>query len=395
MARRLGSRRRNQNQSPCLLYSSAAGDPAPYGSATLRRLSTGQLRRVALPDPPLRGRFVVGSSHGWLATADERSDLLLVNPLTGAQIALPSPLTIKNVRGRYSTDGALQGFDLMELNLETQDCDAKTYDKDLPLDEGRFYFYVRVAMSGDPSSSAGNNNSCVVVILHMPRNHVSFARVGDTRWTWIDMDWRCNDYTDVFYDDSDGLFYAVVDTGDVHTIDLNGTSPVVKEILRPITSEVSCYNKYIVRAPWGDILQIWRYDYDKAANCKDGRDERRTLRLEVYTVDVAEQKLTEITDLQDHVLFIGFNTPLFVPAKDDYPMLTPNCVYATEDSMSHIYCSKFGPHQLAVFNMTDGTCTDLFQDDRNSWLQWPLPIWIRPSFSQDRYLMWMFKANTS
>ncbi|CAO2180101.1 unnamed protein product [Urochloa humidicola] len=119
LARQLGSRYRNQ--SPCLLNADVVNPGAP----TLRALSTGQLRRrIALPDPPLRARFVVGSSHGWLATADERSDLLLVNPLTVAHIALPSPLTIKNVRGRYTSDGALHGYELLELNLDTQDCDA-------------------------------------------------------------------------------------------------------------------------------------------------------------------------------------------------------------------------------------------------------------------------------
>ncbi|GJN05416.1 hypothetical protein PR202_ga23039 [Eleusine coracana subsp. coracana] len=107
VARRLGSRGRNQ--SPCLLY--ADRDRGP-NEATLRRLSTGQLRHVVLPDPPLRSRFLVGSSHGWLATANERSELILVNPINGDQIALPLPLTIKNVRGRYKADGVLEGWSI-------------------------------------------------------------------------------------------------------------------------------------------------------------------------------------------------------------------------------------------------------------------------------------------
>ncbi|GJN32020.1 hypothetical protein PR202_gb20489 [Eleusine coracana subsp. coracana] len=279
VACRLGSRGRNQ--SPCLLY--ADRDRGP-NEATLRRLSTGQLRHVALPDPPLRSRFLVGSSHGWLATANERSELILVNPINGDQIALPLPFTIKNVRGRYNADGVLEGYDLLDLDLATRECNTQAEPDYLTLEEGRFYFYVRVVMSADPSS--GN---CIVMILHMPYATVSYARVGDENWTWIDVDQRCCQYNGFFYNDSDRLFRGIRQTGELHTIDLNGPVPVVKSILRPITSLVD-NDRYIVQAPWGDILQVWRYGHcDRTI----GNDGRWTARHKVYTVDLEEQKLVE------------------------------------------------------------------------------------------------------
>ncbi|TVU21156.1 hypothetical protein EJB05_30780, partial [Eragrostis curvula] len=363
VARRLGPC--SSNRSLCLLYSSKDGDA---NTATLFRLSNKKLYRVALPDPPLGSCFVVGSSGGWLAIADERSELLLVNPITRAQIALPSPLTIKNVRGCYTLDGVLDGYRLHELDLENQDCDTQIEPDDLTPEQVRFHFYLRVVMSADPSS--GN---CIVMIQHMPRNQLSFARVGDAEWTWISVDQRCCDYNGFFYNDSDGLFYAVRVTGEVHAIDLNGPSAVVKVILKPITYLIDNY-KYIVQAPWGDILQVWRYDEFIT------EDEKKTLKLKVYMVDQVKQRLVEIKNLKEHVLFIGFNTPFFLPAKD-YPMLTPNCIYFTEDSMDYIYCHKFGPRQVAVFNMEDGSFTDL-SPGSNSWQNWPLPIWITPSYSQ-------------
>jgi hypothetical protein len=84
----------------------------------------------------------------------------------------------------------------------------------------------------------------------------------------------------------------------VHTtIDLNGPVPLAKSILRRITSFLD-NSKYIVQAPWRDILHFSRYDdYD-----------RWTARNKVYTVDLAEQKLVEIDNLRDYVLFVGFNT---------------------------------------------------------------------------------------
>ncbi|KAL6627792.1 hypothetical protein ACP70R_031518 [Stipagrostis hirtigluma subsp. patula] len=362
-ALRLG-RHGRKNQSPCLLY--ASGDHSP-SEATLRSLSTGRLCRIGLPDPPLRRRFVVGCSHGWLATADERSHLLLVNPITGAQVALPPPLTMKNVRGRYTTEAILEGYHVLELDLDARDCNMQAEPFNPTLEDGSFYFYSRVAMSADPSS--GN---CIVMIMHVPGNYLSFARVGDTHWTWIDIDEKCCLYHDMFYNDDDGLFYAIRNFGEVHTIDLNGPSPVMKVILKcPVRSD---YRKYIVQAPWGDILHVWRHERRiKGA-------EYRAAKLKVYMMDLAEQKLVEMKNLQGHALFIGLNSSFFVSARD-YPFLMPNCIYLT-DHMYFIHDYRVGSRQLVVFNMEDGSFTDLFPDS-NSWLNGSIPVWIRPSYTHD------------
>lgn len=207
-------------------------------------------------DPTLRSCFIAGSSHGWLVIADERSNLLLVNPITRAQIVLPPAVTIKNVQGCYTAEGVLDSYTLLDLDLdlETQGCNLQACTCDLSLEEGRFFFYWRVAMSADPSS--GN---CIVMILHMPEKHISFTRVGDTQWTWINVHPDCFDYCDVFYNDSSGLFYAMRRSGEVHTIDVNGPYPVVKVILNPMTRSRDS-SRYIVQAPWGAILQVWRND---------------------------------------------------------------------------------------------------------------------------------------
>jgi hypothetical protein len=77
------------HQSPCLVYSATDRD---HGTATLHYLNTDKLYHVVtLPDPAFRSRYVMGSSRGWLVTADERSNLILLNPVTGAQIVMPPP----------------------------------------------------------------------------------------------------------------------------------------------------------------------------------------------------------------------------------------------------------------------------------------------------------------
>lgn len=92
---------------PCLLYS--ARDDGDASAATLYSPSSGgKAFKVRLPDPPLRSRALVGSSHGWLAAADEASNLHLVNPLTGAQVALPPVTALYHVESSVDEQGSLE-----------------------------------------------------------------------------------------------------------------------------------------------------------------------------------------------------------------------------------------------------------------------------------------------
>ncbi|KAF6988173.1 hypothetical protein CFC21_005743 [Triticum aestivum] len=81
-------------QTPCLLYASEADGE---NVASLYSLAEKRVYKLTLPDPPIRTRHLIGSSNGWLVTADEKSELHLFNPITGQQIALPSAITKKYI----------------------------------------------------------------------------------------------------------------------------------------------------------------------------------------------------------------------------------------------------------------------------------------------------------
>ncbi|KAM0924428.1 hypothetical protein ACQ4PT_004852 [Festuca glaucescens] len=239
-------------ESPCLVYSAADRDD---GMATLHHLSTDRLYHVALPEPAFRSRYVMGSAHGWLITADERSNLILVNPITGAQIAMPPPETMPNVELRYGEeDGNPDGYNLLYVDTLPHNFDPEPKPYGLSLEQARFCLYTRVALSGDPSTG-----SCIAVRVHLPHHLLSYARIGDTKWTWVDTHEECKCYVDVCYDSRDGLFYALRGCGDVHTIDLHGPSPLVNIVYKH-RGDYTTDSKYIVRAPWGDYFQIWRWD---------------------------------------------------------------------------------------------------------------------------------------
>ncbi|XBI62841.1 hypothetical protein VPH35_043379 [Triticum aestivum] len=61
-----------QRQTPCLLYTSeSAGERV----ACLYSLLEKRSYKLTLPEPPIRSRYLIGSSNGWLVTADERSEM--------------------------------------------------------------------------------------------------------------------------------------------------------------------------------------------------------------------------------------------------------------------------------------------------------------------------------
>ncbi|CAL9178609.1 unnamed protein product [Musa hybrid cultivar] len=58
----------------------------------------------------IRRRICIGSSHGWLITVDESSNMHLMNPLTGAQFPLPPVTTLPFVAAVRDSQGRVTGL---------------------------------------------------------------------------------------------------------------------------------------------------------------------------------------------------------------------------------------------------------------------------------------------
>ncbi|VAH13251.1 unnamed protein product [Triticum turgidum subsp. durum] len=158
-----------RNQLPCLLY--ACRDSAADG-AVVRCPFTGDSVQVPLPLPPLTRHSTVGSAHGWLVTADEASNLHLLNPITGAHAALPPIATLHHVESCADAEGRLMYNVFDRGDPEPTPLDAR---------EARDCMYHRVTLSCSPSAGS----ACIVLLVHMPVGELSYARLGDERWTWI------------------------------------------------------------------------------------------------------------------------------------------------------------------------------------------------------------------
>jgi hypothetical protein len=303
-------------QPPCLLYASDALGP---GAAALHCPSTGATLQIPYPRGPLACRPLLGSGHGWLVTADEASDLHLLNPVTGDQVALPPITALHHVERGANEDGDpvyLVYENLPEYNYSERRFVVDTEPTILPVDRAHEFMYYRVVLSASPSAG----RACVVLLLHMPRGEVSFARLGDDRWTWVapgDDDTGLPSrygYHGAVYSAAHGLFYLLRLDASMYSLDLNGPSPVARKVLNYLPKSVD-RTKYLIQTPAGDILQVWRLkDYidsstpvhfppDYVDDGERGMDpclEHNTIEMQLYKVDLHRQRAELIKSLPEY-----------------------------------------------------------------------------------------------
>ncbi|EEC70550.1 hypothetical protein OsI_01695 [Oryza sativa Indica Group] len=109
----------------------------------------------------------------------------------------------------------------------------------------------------------------------------------------------------------------------------------------------------------------------------DDGEEPRTYELAVFKLDLATEDLVQIKDLRGHALFVSF----FVSV-NEFPVLTPNCVYLAHDSTK---CRRFKhiAKEVRVYNLQDDTFAD--QYTQSSWKNCPPPaLWFQPTWSLNK-----------
>jgi hypothetical protein len=346
-------------QTPCLLYTSeSAGDSA----ACLYSLSEKKTYKLTLPEPPIRTRCLIGSSCGWLVTVDERSEMHLLNPITCEQIALPSVITIEQVKPIFDKYGVVHKY---ELSKHTGTPAAYISPSIFALDKLRDELHYKAFVFPDTSTG-----SYIVVLIHNPRQQLSFARLGDDKWTWLPPHEL---YCDCFY--KDGLLYAASKWGEVHTFDLSGPMVAMKMIVG-IPRKYDCEYVYIVQAPWGDLLLIWRIFEDLNLYTDCGPTVFwNTTKFRIYEVEAAGSELKGINCLRDHVLVLGHNESLCL-SSEEYPSLRKNHAYFTDDNMLWTHGFKSNHRDMGILNLDDNSKEELVSSQLCS--KFPTPIWITP-----------------
>ncbi|XP_047068570.1 putative F-box protein At4g22180 [Lolium rigidum] len=351
-----------QSQTPCLLYTCGTDSES---DARLYNLAEKRSYKLTLPGPPIRSRYLIGSSNGWLVTADDRSEMHLLNPITVEQIALPSVITLEPVAPILDETGAVYKYNFWNR--------ATRPPTTFALDELRRYLHRKAFVFYDTSAKR-----YIVVLIHNPERQLSFSWLGDDKWTLLPTPKGIFHFHDCVY--MDDLLYVVAARGEIFAFNLRGPIVTKKLILDRAKNNI-CENIYIVQAPCGDLLQVWRLEddtvYDEDVN--DATYETHTGKIDIFKVDTTAEKLVKINSLDDHVLVLGHNQSLCLTA-EEYPQLKANRVYFTDDHELYIFGWKNNRRDIGVFDLENNSREELVSPQL--WSNWPPPIWVTPALTE-------------
>jgi hypothetical protein len=287
----------------------------------------------------------------------------LLNPITREQIALPSVITIEQVTPIFDEYGVLHKYEFSwHSGMNHVFNPLSIFD----LDKLRDKLYFKAFLFDDTSTG-----SYIVVLIHNPLRQLSFARVGDDKWTWLP---PYDIYDDCTY--KNNILYAVTGHGVIHACDLSGPAVRMKMIMGESECISSTCSAYIAQDPWGNLLLICRIFEDYDLEPDHGAPVFwKTGKVNMYEVDVVASKLKEISWLSAYVLFLGHNQSLCLSAKE-YRALKANHVYFTDDSFFWTTGLKNSHRDMGILNLDDNRWEDLVFPQRCS--NFPAPIWITP-----------------
>ncbi|KAF7063106.1 hypothetical protein CFC21_069636 [Triticum aestivum] len=241
----------------------------------------------------------------------------LVNPITGQQIALLSVTIIEYVKPIFDESGSVHEYEYPSHSARR----AFFTPTILARCELREHFQFKAFVFHDASTGG-----YIVMLILRPYTHLSFARVGDDRWTLLEP--HC-DYQDCTY--KDGLLYAASTMGEIHAFELSGPD-VTMNIIKGRDEGFHPNGVHIVQAPWGGLLLVSRLmefeDPDKDVDLKIPVPNTREIKLN--RVDDGAKSLVKVVCLPGHVLFLGLNDSLCLSAKD-YLALKGNHAYFTDN----------------------------------------------------------------
>ncbi|XP_059461049.1 F-box protein SKIP23-like [Corylus avellana] len=339
-------------------------------------LSTGKIHHLELPEasrPDLR----VGSSNGWLVTLDNSPAILLLNPLTKAQINLPPLSSFPNV----------VSFDNLEVDNEYAIRDVSGEIYRLSLRKMRDSFIKKLVL---PSGPVNNDNFVAMAILSKTGD-LAYCKKGDQSWTLIsDVGLSCYDLT--YYKEQ---FYALDGEGAIAVCDVNGPSPSVSDlsVVIPPTQHlfaVLCLvnlgddELLIVARYLGAELEYYELDGPEMYFRTDG--------FGVFRMNWSGPQWEEVESLGDWMLFVGKNSAVSLSAYDVrrclrnpeylnpasfpfYGEFLEDCIYYSDDYREPNYDGAYGS-DTGIYRLWDKKTLSL---PRPCFAGTPYSLWVTPN----------------
>ncbi|KAK1641588.1 hypothetical protein QYE76_059393 [Lolium multiflorum] len=359
-------------------------------TATLFSFADRRAATVRASDPAMRGHLVIGSSRGWLATADDSGQIYVVNPATGEQRAFPDI----NTMGVFlpSTDDLWSFKVWIERFLTARfgggppfpdngcgpERDGETTFHGWEMGT-RFYRKVILAIGRCPESHAA------MLILNRKFGAPAFATAEDGGA------WRLAPSPDGVEDaiHHDGRFHSVSYWGVVEAWERDAesgayTSTAVAPRLLTIVGNIGGKErkspcKYLAAAPDGRLMVVVKHVQIQLAKHEWHRwlDMRRwAFKVHVLGDD------GQWRDIGNAALFVGVNNSLCMHREKDMD-------YSDDDDErdGHVVDEDVGVYSfkevqaVGVYSLKDGTVKKIGGLNRQTYRSFTYtpPVWITPS----------------
>ncbi|PKU59898.1 putative F-box protein At4g22660 [Dendrobium catenatum] len=319
----------------------------------------------------ISGRRCYGSKDGWLVTLDlTYLQPCLFNPLTKAEISLPSLFTIpedqrQRIKPEYDLDGHIKYY--YDEKHPSYVIDAESF-RDL-------YFQKIAISSSDPFGT--------IVVIYGFIKLLALARPGDHAWVLgpqlppyhVD---QFEEFEDVYFHEEEQMFYAITHFSAVLAFDLEGKNVkfVCQAIQDPYSTDSYCRN-YIAFLS-GTLLKIKR---EISGMEVDERYTKKTTKISVFKFvpainasSCSSSQWISMTDLGDFSLFIGYNQTISLHHTVALG-IRPNCIYFADHA--DIMTQDDATRDAGLYDLHND-CFQYFLDS-NSQPNWPPSIWFTPS----------------
>uniref|UniRef100_A0A0D9W261 KIB1-4 beta-propeller domain-containing protein n=1 Tax=Leersia perrieri TaxID=77586 RepID=A0A0D9W261_9ORYZ len=362
-------------------------------TSTIFSLADRRAATARASEPTMRDHVIIGSSQGWLVTADDRGTMRVVNPVTGDQGELPAITTIPFIRdigGYFSillkpfVDIRYGGVDdLASLSPPPYFRQCGTYtssDHNM-----RRYFYRKVILSASPSRRAGGGGEgyAAMLLLQNPFGTPAFATAEDRRWRIAPS--RDGVHRPIHHK---GKFFSVTYTGIVEEWERGEGGEFRSKVVTTMMADDDdgqwqCCSKYIAAAPDGRLMIVIK----KAKDVKYYYAWNQwSCSFKVF--DEMTQRWEVAKDIGDLALLVGINSSMCV-STTKHPELKAGCVYYTDDEMGKASLRKgagaarrISDHHdddrrrnVGVYRLKDGAVGNMAGLGQHK--SWPPPAWRR------------------
>uniref|UniRef100_A0A0D9W269 KIB1-4 beta-propeller domain-containing protein n=1 Tax=Leersia perrieri TaxID=77586 RepID=A0A0D9W269_9ORYZ len=411
-------------EAPWLFLLPAAATAGDTPADTNRLYSVAD-KRVAAARPPgvtMRDCYVIGSSGGWVVTADKKARLHMVNPVNGEHHALPAITTchfffVTNPNWPLFHVNIIQD-QLISAGGETSTSTSTATARRLPLctvvsDQMRGWVYRKVILSASPRP--GNYAAMLLLDVDRHRGTPAFATSSDPTWR-VAASSAARHGGDGVEDaiHHNGKFYSVSYSGIVEewsqrSASAQFTSRVVSPtpakdavnddveedrgigIGRPSEWHIKkekYRRNYIVAAPDGKMMVVTKYF--KAVEVGQYRKKERRVCFKVQVLLESGGRWKNKASIGQLALFVGGCNSVSVMTKE-HPEVRAGCVYFAADELAKGPLTResdpeeyFGYSQhddkrkvVGVYSLKDGARAEELAG-LGEHANWPPPAWFMP-----------------